>query len=185
MPIEGGRLNAFRLTMIKRLFFWSIIVSTLVLSTGKVFAQNADSSIASSTVAKQATADSLTKPDEARPFATNQPSLTGHYLKLLAITIVLLLLFWVSMKYMRKIQFGNDRQKNTRILVISRQYLTSKHSIWLVVIGGQKYLLGVTDHAINLIDRLGPVSEDELNTAKQMPLPSFGNLLEKLRKGKG
>ncbi len=121
---------------------------------------------------------------QALPFSTHQPSLTGHYLKLLAITFILLILFWLSMKYMRKLQFANDKQKNTRIMVLSRQYLTSKHSIWMVVIAGQKYLLGVTDHSINLIDRLGPVSEQEMQDARQMPLPSFGNLLEKLRKAK-
>jgi len=133
---------------------------------------------------KGVTAQSLNDSSQTIPLYTHQSSLTGHYVKLLIITLILLVLFWISMKYIRKLQFGNDKFKNTRITVLSRQYLTSKHSIWLVVIGGQKYLLGVTDHSVNLIDRLGAVSEQELAESKTMPLPSFGNLLDKLRKGK-
>ncbi len=133
---------------------------------------------------KNVTTQSISDSSQTIALYTPQSSLTGHYVKLLIITLILLILFWVSMKYIRKLQFGNDALKNTRITVLSRQYLTSKHSIWLVVIGGQKYLLGVTDHSVNLIDRLGAVSEQELAESKTMPLPSFGNLLEKLRKGK-
>lgn len=175
-------MNAFIFVKIKRLLFLGIVLGLFLPVTGRTTVPFADSS--AKVTAVKAAADTSNLAKETQPFSSNQPSLTGHYLKLLGITFVLLLLFWISMKYMRKMQFGNDRQKNARIMVISRQYLTSKHSIWLVVIGGQKYLLGVTDHSISLIDRLGPVSEQELTAAKQMPLPSFGNLLEKLRKTK-
>lgn len=159
-----------------------LLFGLFFLMHGNGFAQVADS--AQKVQISHAVSDSAKALSEAQPFSTHQPSLTGHYLKLLGITLVLLILFWFSMKYMRKLQFGSNNQKQTRIMVLSRQYLTSKHSIWLVVIGGQKYLLGVTDHAINLIDRLGAVSEQEMTEAKQMPLPSFGTLLDKLRKGK-
>ena len=126
-----------------------------------------------------ASKSSLQSPDQ---FKTNAPSLTGHYLKLLGITFLLLIIFFISLKFMRKLQFGNKDAKNPKILVLSRQYLTSKHSIWLVVISGQKYLLGITDHSINLIDRLGAVTEEEMTKARQMPIPSFGSLLSKMRK---
>ncbi len=115
-------------------------------------------------------------------FTSQKTSLTGHYLKLLAITGLLLVIFFFSLKYIRKLQFGSAAAQQQKILVLSRQYLTPKHSVWLVVINKQKYLLGVSEHAINLIDRLGEISEEELQEARSVSLPSFGNLLQKLRK---
>jgi len=115
-------------------------------------------------------------------FTSQKTSLTGHYLKLLAITGLLLVIFFFSLKYIRKVQFGSAASQQQKILVLSRQYLTPKHSVWLVVINRQKYFLGVSEHAINLIDRLGEISEEELQQARSVTLPSFGNLLQKLRK---
>jgi len=112
------------------------------------------------------------------------PSLTGHYIKLLILTFALLVIFYFALRLMRKFQYGNNPHKKEQILVLSKNYLTSKHSLWIVAINGTKYLLGVTDHAINLVDKLGPVSEQELQSGIPSSLPAFGNFLEKLRKGK-
>ena len=111
-----------------------------------------------------------------------RPSLTGHYIKLLLITFVLLVIFYFALKVMRKLQFGNNPNTSERIRVLSKTYLTNKHSLWLVIINGNKYLLGITDQAINLIDNLGPASEDELQAALPATLPSFASFMEKLRK---
>ncbi len=112
----------------------------------------------------------------------NTPSLTGHYIKLLLITFVLLVVFYFALRLMRKVQYGNQNLRSEPVRVLSKTYLTSKHSLWVVIIGKNKYLLGVTDQAINLLDHLGPASEQELASASMGPLPAFGNLFEKIRK---
>ncbi|NOX88624.1 MAG: flagellar biosynthetic protein FliO [Calditrichaeota bacterium] len=111
------------------------------------------------------------------------PSLTGHYLKLLAATFILLAVLYFALKGMRKLQFGSNGASKGKVKVLSKTYLTSKHSVWIVNIDGQKYLLGVTDQNINLIDRLGPVTEEEAGQTNDAVLPKFGNFFEKIRKG--
>ncbi|WP_457566311.1 FliO/MopB family protein [Caldithrix abyssi] len=110
------------------------------------------------------------------------PSLTGHYIKLLLITFVLLGALYLILRILRKLQYGNTTLKNEPIRVLSKTYLSSKHSLWVVIVGRNKYLLGVTDHSINLIDNLGPAAEEELLSASPGALPSFGNLLDKIKR---
>ncbi len=112
----------------------------------------------------------------------HQPSsLSAHYFKLLLITIVLLIIFYLSLRLMRKLQYGKTVGGMEQVHVLRKTYLTSKHSLWVIVVNGNKYLLGITDHSINLIDQLGPATEEELKQMNLAALPSFGSFIEKLR----
>ncbi len=158
--------------MLKRLFVLIVLIAAVTAAQGAATTQTF-----SDTASAQKSDSSALNWQQLN----QRPSLTGHYVKLLMITFVLLAIFYFALKWMRRLQ--PEGRKNTRIkaVVLSRTYLTNKHSLWVVVVDRKKYLLGITDANINLIDQLGEVEPDELTGAQEINLPQFSNFLDTLK----
>ncbi|GAA2751346.1 FliO/MopB family protein [Amnibacterium kyonggiense] len=70
-----------------------------------------------------------------------------------------------------------SKPRNRQIEVVARQGLGAKAGIAVVDAGGRRYLLGVTEHAVTVLDTLGPAEaptgEPELVTAQPISVARF------------
>ena len=100
------------------------------------------------------------------------------------ITVVILFVLFLLVVYLLKkrtnIKFGN----NDNIKILGRKYLGQKQFIATVKVDGEKLLLGVTGHSINLlrvIDSNQSKSEDTKETIEEQE-ESFPRVLGKIKK---
>ncbi len=110
------------------------------------------------------------------------PDVSGSFYKVFLITAILLLIFIVIMYIYKKLSGKPVINSKSKIMILSRQNLGPKQSVMVVSIEDKKYALGVTDHSVQLIAELGPVSEGDVS---EIPLkispPNFGALFNKMR----
>jgi flagellar protein FliO/FliZ len=66
---------------------------------------------------------------------------------------------FVAHRWITKGRPGKPRGKS--IGIVARQGLGTKAGVAIVDAGGQRYLLGVTEHAVTVLDRLGPAETDD------------------------
>ena len=70
-----------------------------------------------------------------------------------------------------------SQPRNKQISVVARQGLGPKAGIAVVDAGGRRYLLGVTEHAVTVLDTLGPAEaltgEPELVAAQPISVARF------------
>jgi len=56
----------------------------------------------------------------------------------------------------RKISTGKTGTRENRITVVGRQSVGGKASVAMVDVDGKRYLVGVTEHSVNLLDVINP-----------------------------
>jgi len=100
------------------------------------------------------------------------------FVKLIA---VLLLIIGVSVIYRRWLQFGPNGKLIRQMRLLETVRLSPKQALHLIVIGGQKLLIGATDQNISLITHV----EDDIDTApveepQTQPGLDFGSLIQSL-----
>jgi len=85
-----------------------------------------------------------------------------YFLRVIIITAgIIVVVLLGSRWYRRKMRFGNSNKVEMNIL--SRQYLSPKHSLIMVGVEGRRFLLGITENSINLISE----SEDKNETENE------------------
>ncbi len=133
----------------------------------------------------QSAGDSVTFAREDSAFTLQrQPEKIGNYFyRVFFVTAILILLLFFILFFYKKFGGKNLTPGRSKIHILSRQNLTPKQSLMIVAIEGKKYVLGVSDHSVNLITELGEISEDELpvNDLKQVS-QNFTSVLNKFLK---
>ncbi len=81
------------------------------------------------------------------------------YIRVLGYLLVILLLFYIFAKYLKKNVESLRRSKY--IEIIDSVAVSQKGSIQLAKVGGKTYLLGVTDSNINVIDQVEDAKLEE------------------------
>jgi flagellar protein FliO/FliZ len=78
---------------------------------------------------------------------------------------------FLAHRWITKGRPGKPRGKS--IGVVARQGLGTKAGVAIVDAGGQRYLLGVTEHAVTVLDRLGPAETDDgrVSVVSTAPVP--------------
>jgi flagellar biosynthetic protein FliO len=98
------------------------------------------------------------------------------FVKLIA---VLLLIVGLSVIYRRWLQFGPNGKTVRQMHLLETVRLSPKQALHLIVIGGQKLLIGATDQNISLIthveDDLDPAPVEEPQTQSGL---DFGSLIQ-------
>ncbi|WP_210479798.1 flagellar biosynthetic protein FliO [Naasia sp. SYSU D00948] len=74
---------------------------------------------------------------------------------------------------------ANGRARTRHVIVLAKQAVGAKASVAVVETDGRRYLLGVTDHTITVLDRLE--TEPAEVTTTPIPLPTFERALEDAR----
>ena len=107
----------------------------------------------------------------------------GYFYRVFFVTAIIILLLFAVLFVYKKLGGQGLTQNRSKIHIISRQTLGPKQAVIIVAIEGKKYVLGTSDHAVNLIAELGEVSEDELPVTdiKQVS-QNFTSILSKLIK---
>ena len=81
-------------------------------------------------------------------------------------------------RWITKGRTGAARTK--QIAVVARQGLGAKAGVAIVDAHGRRYLLGVTEHAVTVLDTLGPTPEEgvQVVSTAPVPVPSFERELQ-------
>ncbi|MDK1328783.1 flagellar biosynthetic protein FliO [Arthrobacter sp. zg-Y1143] len=93
---------------------------------------------------------------------------------LVSLGAVLGLLWWLQRRFSKVA--GTDRGEQVPIRVVSRQPITPKASVVVVETGGQRFLLGVTEGAVNVLHTSDLPPEPE--TADAAPDAEFAASLQ-------
>jgi flagellar protein FliO/FliZ len=98
----------------------------------------------------------------------------------------LLLLLLISGAYVYKRLGGRGKFiGSSKIRVLSRHHLGPKQSIVITAVENKKYILGVTEHSINVIADLGEISDSEASEEEdKVQHRSFGSFLDLIKKDK-
>jgi len=72
------------------------------------------------------------------------------------------------------------RARTRHVTVLAKQVVGAKASVAVVEADGRRYLLGITEHAVSVLDQLDPTPA-EVET-RPIPLPSFERALEDARR---
>jgi len=98
---------------------------------------------------------------------------------------ILILMFYFLKKYSNKITGALGTRQGMK--VIARLPLTPKSSIFTVDIEGRRYLLGVTEQNITMLDELEPSLNSDENTTinSDIPKPSFQGFIQEMKKNSG
>jgi len=91
----------------------------------------------------------------------------GTMLGSLILVLACIFLFAFLMKKSNLIRHGGQ---HSAIKVISTQALTNKSRVQIIEVRGKQYLLGVSEHSVNLLDQLEPVEQETIDTPEN---PSF------------
>lgn len=86
-----------------------------------------------------------------------------------------LAVLWVARRWLTT---GKGRARGKEITVVAKQGLGAKASVAVVEAGGTRYLLGVTEHAVTVLDRLEPQPVSAAPPTTPIALPSFSRALE-------
>ena len=132
----------------------------------------------------QSVGDSIVFAHEDTLFAQQQPEKIGSYFyRVFFVTAIIILLLFSVLFFYKKLGGKALETNRSKIHILARQNLTPKQLLMIVAIEGKKYVLGVSEHSVNLITELGEVSEDELpiNDLKQVS-QNFTSVLNKLLK---
>ncbi|WP_210507484.1 flagellar biosynthetic protein FliO [Naasia sp. SYSU D00057] len=68
------------------------------------------------------------------------------------------------------------RARTRHVTVLAKQAVGAKATIAVVEADGRRYLLGVTEHAVSVLDQLDPAPAEV--ATRPIPLPSFARALE-------
>jgi len=72
------------------------------------------------------------------------------------------------------------RARTPHVTVLAKQAVGTKASIAVVEADGRRYLLGITEHAVSVLDQLDPAPAEV--ATRPIPLPSFARALEDARR---
>jgi len=90
---------------------------------------------------------------------------------LLSLAAVLGVIWFVQ----RRVSRGSGRQRSQKaITVVGRQAVGSKASVAVIEVGGQRFLLGVTDHAVNILHTAPAPSAESTSDAFSRVLAEAG-----------
>lgn len=107
----------------------------------------------------------------------------SFYRTMITVSILFVLFFLVVYLMKKKEKPGSG---NGDIKIVDRKYLGQKQYLLTVMIENEKLLLGVTDHSINLIKKLGNTSDIAEETIRDSVADddkdSFPKILGKLRR---
>jgi len=124
-----------------------------------------------------ASADTLLTPGSQRS------DLDGFFLRVLWVTFLILGMI-VGAYYIYKRRFGKQIvAAKSRIKVITRHNLGARQALLMIVVENQKFLIGMTEHSINLIKDMGTASVDDMKEDLPSSFPdNFTTVLQRLRK---
>src|ERR1700710_1393801 len=93
-------------------------------------------------------------------------------------------------RWLTKGRGGGGALRGKAISVVSRQGLGTKAGVAIVDAGGRRYLLGVTEHAVTVLDRLGaaggaPPAGSALSPAPGPLVPGGGAFERELHRASG
>ncbi len=110
----------------------------------------------------------LSLPVMALEETSKRPELAiGTMLGSLILVLACIFLFAFLMKKSNLIRHGGQ---HSPIKVISTQALTNKSRVQIIEVRGKQYLLGVSEHSVNLLDQLDPAQEEDIDIPEN---PSF------------
>ncbi|WP_258546810.1 flagellar biosynthetic protein FliO [Psychromonas sp. B3M02] len=116
----------------------------------------------------QVAAVTVSLPAVALEETSKRPELAiGTMLGSLILVLACIFLFAFLMKKSNLIRHGGQ---HSPIKVISTQALTNKSRVQIIEVRGKQYLLGVSEHSVNLLDQLEPVEEETTDIPEN---PSF------------
>ena len=76
---------------------------------------------------------------------------TGYYIKFIFSSLVIIGFLMVVLKYTKKLQ---NTHLSKEIKILDRIATGSQSNIFLIKIKGNDYIIGTTNHSINIIDKL-------------------------------
>ena len=76
---------------------------------------------------------------------------TGYYIKFIFSSLVIIGFLMVVLKYTKKLQ---NTHLSKEIKILDRIATGSQSNIFLIKIKGNDYIIGATNHSINIIDKL-------------------------------
>ena len=74
----------------------------------------------------------------------------GYYIKFIISSLIVIGMLLVILKYTKKLQ---QHHVNKHIKIMDRMALGSQSNLFLVEIKGSEYIIGATNHQIQLIDK--------------------------------
>lgn len=146
---------------------WSGLV--LLFMPHLLFAQAADSAVALNL-------------DSSQARVTSGPVGGSGYYKVLLVSALLLLILALLLFMMKKRPGLTAMSGKANMRILARMTLGPKQTVMVVSIEDTKYILGVTDQSVTRIDKLGPVSPEELSSYPGNELSPFAQVLQKVVK---
>jgi len=99
---------------------------------------------------------------------------------LIASLLLVLVCIFVCAFLMKKSNLIRLNKNQPLIKLIARQTLTNKGQVQIIEVNNKRYLLGVTEQNINLLDTL-PIPDDETSeVSSQVDATPFATLLSKI-----
>jgi len=156
---------------------YGIVILILIITSIFYLTWNSEPDIASPVNYQKA------QPDSIDQTLTPRQNLSGYFLKVIVVTVLILGIIIIGAKWYGKL--NNAGNSSSGIKILARNHIGTKQQIILVKIEGKKLLLGVTENNINLISDMGVSDEEEDSKyEKAQEYPRFSDFLKQLRKDK-
>ena len=99
-----------------------------------------------------AASEELNLPDNIDPQKIDQPSVFSLFIKLIISLVIIVILAYYSMKFLRR-NFQSKAEGDS-VSILDQHALGVNKGIYITEIGDKVYVLGVTDHNVNLLTEI-------------------------------